>query len=1087
MFLAYTNLTFSSQKTYSIDNDPYSSAIVVGDFSNNGLLDIVIFNQDSNNIGVFMGNGDGTFDNLTMYSISYGIYPVTVALGDFNNDNLLDLVATFADSNLGSVAVFLGNNDGTLSNPIIYNSSINIYPISTATGHFNTDNRLDIVILSMEAGYETIRILLGNGDGTFSNKMTSLIYSYLQPKFVVVGDFNNDSRLDLVIANSLNSISLSSSIGIFLGNGDGTFSDQMTFSTGYYALTQSVAVGDFNNDNRLDVVVANPWNNNIGIFLGLGNGSFSSQKTHSTGIRSYPVFVTVFSFNRDNRLDILVVNQDTNTIIIFLGNGDATFPNQLSYSTGDGFVPSSIALDDFNRDSVMDIALINSGNKNVGVRLGIINIHFASDITFSTGSSPDTSSVVVSDFNNDKRLDIVVANRITNDVAIYLENENDSFSVQLTYSTGSFSSPTSITVTDFDKDMYADIAVANAGTDNIGLFFGYGNGTFYNQTTYPIADDSNPQSITHGDFNNDSRPDIVVANSGNDNINILINSYGGCFQDQIPYDTGYGSNPHGIVVGDINNDKILDIVVANNGKGSIDVFIGNADGTFSDEKTYSLGDDSYPVAVDLGDFNNDTRVDIVVVRNVADQIVIFLQDDNKDFFIYGSYDTGDNSWPGIAVVSDINNDTILDISVGNYRSNSIYIFIGIGDGTFSLLYTYQTGDGAGLKSLTIGDFNSDGRSDIAIVNALNDYVGILLGIGNGSFSKQNIYSLNNGSQPSGIAVGDFDGDNRLDISVSNQNTDNIAVLFGYGNGTFADQITFSTGIGSQPTSVAVGDFNNDGLFDIVIANSQTGNVGVLFACINRTFFTVITLPTNDRFSLPRFIAVGHFNNDSLLDIAVSNGYGENIGIYLALPWITFLNVPPYSTGVSSQPVHVATGDFNNDAKLDIAVANSGTNNVMILLGSGYGTISSETVYKTGDNSQSCWIAIGDLNNDKQLDIAVANSGNDNVGILYGYGNGNFSNQITYSTGLQSTPTSVVIGYFNNDTHMDIAVANYGSNSVGILYGDENGSFTYKILFSAGFDSRPFALTSGNMIEGNRSDIIVVNNGYSNIQILSNQC
>jgi len=181
------------------------------------------------------------------------------------------------------------------------------------------------------------------------------------------------------------------------------------------------------------------------------------------------------------------------------------------------------------------------------------------------------------------------------------------------------------------------------------------------------------------------------------------------------------------------------------------------------------------------------------------------------------------------------------------------------------------------------------------------------------------------------------------------------------------------------------------------------------------------------------------------------------------------------------------GDFNNDKRLDIVVTNYGTNNVMILLGSGYGTISSKMTYSTGSNSQPCWVAIGDLNNDNRLDIVVANSGNDNVGILFGYGDGTFSSQITYSTGVRSQPSSVIIGHFNNDTRLDIAVANYGSNAVGVFFGYGNGSFASQILFSAGFNSHPFALGSGDVNKDNLSDIFITNYGYGNIQVLFKLC
>ncbi len=160
---------------------------------------------------------------------------------------------------------------------------------------------------------------------------------------------------------------------------------------------------------------------------------------------------------------------------------------------------------------------------------------------------------------------------------------------------------------------------------------------------------------------------------------------------------------------------------------------------------------------------------------------------------------------------------------------------------------------------------------------------------------------------------------------------------------------------------------------------------------------------------------------------------------------------------------------------------------MVLLGSGYGTFVSHTSYSTGNNSNPCWVAVGDFNNDSRLDIVVANSGTDNIGIFLSNGSGTFSSQITYSTGLHSQPYSVAILDFDNDTRLDIAVANYGSNSVGVFFGYGNGSFGSQLIFNTGFDSHPFGVVIGDVNKDGLTDIVATNNGYGNIDILFKQC
>ncbi len=133
------------------------------------------------------------------------------------------------------------------------------------------------------------------------------------------------------------------------------------------------------------------------------------------------------------------------------------------------------------------------------------------------------------------------------------------------------------------------------------------------------------------------------------------------------------------------------------------------------------------------------------------------------------------------------------------------------------------------------------------------------------------------------------------------------------------------------------------------------------------------------------------------------------------------------------------------------------------------------------------MAVGDFNNDSRLDIVVANSGASNVSIFLSNGSGTFSSQMTYSTGLDSQPYSVAVLDFDNDTRLDIAVANYGSNSVGVLFGDGNGSFTNPSIYYTGFDSHPFAVVVGDVNNDNQTDIIASNNGYGNIDIVLKEC
>jgi hypothetical protein len=170
--------------------------------------------------------------------------------------------------------------------------------------------------------------------------------------------------LDIAVANYDGN-----NVGVLLGNGNGTFQAQMIFSFGAGSAPISLAVGDFNNDTRLDIAVANFGSNTVGVSLGNGNGTFLVQPAFSTGAGSDPSTVAVGDFNNDTRLDIVVANIGIYNVVIFLGNGNGTFTGPMILSTGNGSYPISVAVGDFNQDTLLDIAVANYGNNSIGIFL----------------------------------------------------------------------------------------------------------------------------------------------------------------------------------------------------------------------------------------------------------------------------------------------------------------------------------------------------------------------------------------------------------------------------------------------------------------------------------------------------------------------------------------------------------------------------------------------------------------------------------------------------------------------------------------------------------------------------------------------
>jgi hypothetical protein len=238
----------------------------------------------------------------------------------------------------------------------------------------------------------------------------------------------------------------------------------------------------------------------------------------------------------------------------------------------------------------------------------------------------------------------------------------------------------------------------------------------------------------------------------------------------------------------------------------------------------SIIDSSQPRFLAIEDLNKDNKMDIVVANVGTNTIGIFLSNDDQTFGNEQIYSTGDGSRPYSIAINDFNNDNYFDIAVANSRTNNIGIFIGYQNGIFQNQKIFSTGSYRPWF-ITTADFNKDNQSDIAIVFYATDNIGIMLGNGNGYFQNPIIYSTGYDSFPYSLIVADFNKDNKLDIAVANYGTDNILIFLGYSNGTFASENIYTTNYNSNPSSIAVGDFNNDQQLDIVVANYGSGNIG----------------------------------------------------------------------------------------------------------------------------------------------------------------------------------------------------------------------------------------------------------------------
>ncbi|CAF0917412.1 unnamed protein product [Adineta steineri] len=338
------------------------------------------------------------------------------------------------------------------------------------------------------------------------------------PSYISGADLNNDHKIDLVTANYDDS-----TISVLLGNGDNTFQNQVKYSTGTTNDNpNALYIADVNKDGNLDVVTANSGTSNVAVFLGKGDGTFSTAKIYSTGTGCKPTGLVLGDLNKDGNNDLVVTDETNNVVLIFLGDGTGAFTLTNTLSSDSNSKPYGVTINDFNGDGLPDIGITNSGTNNVGIFLNNGNTIFKPQTTYSTGNNPVAMTVV--DFNKDGILDIATANYAGNSISVLLGNSAGTFQAQKLFSTGSGSLPYSIYSGDFNGDKNQDIIVPDSGTNKITIFRGNGHGNFRSQKTYSTGDGSNPVDITAVDLNNDNRLDFASANYGTNTVSVFLNT-----------------------------------------------------------------------------------------------------------------------------------------------------------------------------------------------------------------------------------------------------------------------------------------------------------------------------------------------------------------------------------------------------------------------------------------------------------------------------------------------------------------------------------------------------------------------------------
>jgi hypothetical protein len=629
------------------------------------------------------------------------------------------------------------------------------------------------------ASSNTVVVNLLAADGSIRSGKTFTIKVGTNIGYLQAADFNGDGKMDLAVSNAFSSFEQSGAgIFILLGNGDGTFQTAYTVSAG--DSPSAIASGDFNGDGKPDLAVAN-FDSSVSVLLGKGDGTFQAPVA-SYLVGSYPESIVALDLNGDGKLDLAVYNYGSNTISVLLGTADGTFQPAVHSPgapglTGDGY----LAWADLNHDSKLDLVLAYYYSNVLSVFLGKGDGSFQAPVNYAGPSVPASLAIGP---QPDGSFSLFAANNWTGEVfALYSPGDGTLNAPVMEVTGKAFTNPAT---GDLNGDGVPDLVVGDQGMSTVVVRLNDGLGSLQAPVSYALP--STPQAVAIVDVNGDSKSDILAIYSDllgtTSGLAVFPNQGSGTFGGASLFPAG--DSPGNLVVADLNHDGIPDVVVISNPAdggqpAGIAVMLGNGTGGFGSPVPYSFGTQRAVSAL-VGDFNSDGHPDIAVatfdplVNHGPGTLVLLTGKGDGTFQAGPSQAIGNPSTPGGSLaVGDFNRDGKLDIAVagysftlnqnGKYLGNGVETLLGKGDGTFSTGAFVSTVYAA--RPLTVADVNGDGIADLINTGCCGESATtILLGNGDGSFKDEE--AVFGPQSPNGAAMADFNLDGRPDMVITSK-------------------------------------------------------------------------------------------------------------------------------------------------------------------------------------------------------------------------------------------------------------------------------------------------------------------------------